>query len=531
MTLLKKIVLALTTAIGLAFPVITHAQFTTFQGGTGLTTYSAGDLIYAATLNPIRFTKLTIGANGQCLTSNGTVPLWGTCASGGSGVSPFSTTTSQVSGQLIVYPNNTTDIVVIGSTATTSAEFWFDPNTLLAKFVANLWVTGSTTLSNLTFVNATGTQATTTAFNTTSLKVSTLTGLLQGISGVVSASSTLSVAYGGTSSTTLTGLLKGNGVGVIQTAVQDTDYQVPLTFGDGLTRTANDIDCDTASGSVFGCLASADWTTFNNKVGTSLTLTVAGTANQITSSAGAQDLSANRTWTLSLPSALIFPAGFTATASSTLLNFTALNATTSNATSTGSIAATVLTIPGTSDGCATFAGTILGSTGSACGSGGSGGNSKWGTSTVDTAGIYSIGSGGRSTVSIGTTTANPLAVLTVASNTPALILTDINGATNQKHAGFFWNSGIFTFGTTTDTLTATSSIVSIDPIQQASLSVGTTTATGIVNLGPNPSSTNASSTIRMGKIQFEGTNAAGALTCAYITTANIWLIQAGACNN
>jgi hypothetical protein len=36
------------------------------------------------------------------------------------------------------------------------------------------------------------------------------------------------------------------------------------------------------------------------------TITVAGTPNEITSSAGAQDLSANRTWTLSLPAALTF---------------------------------------------------------------------------------------------------------------------------------------------------------------------------------------------------------------------------------
>lgn len=35
-------------------------------------------------------------------------------------------------------------------------------------------------------------------------------------------------------------------------------------------------------------------------------LTIAGTANEITSSAGSQDLSADRTWTLSLPSALTF---------------------------------------------------------------------------------------------------------------------------------------------------------------------------------------------------------------------------------
>lgn len=54
-------------------------------------------------------------------------------------------------------------------------------------------------------------------------------------------------------------------------------------------------------------------------------ITVAGTANQITSSAGAQDLSADRTWTLSLPTRVVFPLSFEATygtttyASSTVL--------------------------------------------------------------------------------------------------------------------------------------------------------------------------------------------------------------------
>lgn len=41
-------------------------------------------------------------------------------------------------------------------------------------------------------------------------------------------------------------------------------------------------------------------------VPSSRTITIAGTANEITSSAGAQDLSVNRTWTLSLPAALTF---------------------------------------------------------------------------------------------------------------------------------------------------------------------------------------------------------------------------------
>jgi hypothetical protein len=54
------------------------------------------------------------------------------------------------------------------------------------------------------------------------------------------------------------------------------------------------------------------------------TLTVAGTAGQITSSAGAQSLAANRTWTLSLPAHVIFPGDFESPA-----------ATTTNATTTG----------------------------------------------------------------------------------------------------------------------------------------------------------------------------------------------------
>lgn len=55
-----------------------------------------------------------------------------------------------------------------------------------------------------------------------------------------------------------------------------------------------------ATTSIPGFLTAADWTTFNNKAASTTTITVAGTSNEINSSAGAQDLSANRTWTLSL---------------------------------------------------------------------------------------------------------------------------------------------------------------------------------------------------------------------------------------
>lgn len=64
--------------------------------------------------------------------------------------------------------------------------------------------------------------------------------------------------------TSLTGLLKAT-AGSVTTAVAGTDYEAGLTAGDGLTRTVNDFDCDTASASVFGCLTAANWATFNNK--------------------------------------------------------------------------------------------------------------------------------------------------------------------------------------------------------------------------------------------------------------------------
>jgi hypothetical protein len=77
----------------------------------------------------------------------------------------------------------------------------------------------------------------------------------------------------------------------------------------------------TATGIVSIAAAGTDY------VAPSTTLTIAGTANEVTSSAGAQDLSTNRTWTLSLPSALTFTGktitgGAYASASATLFTFT-----------------------------------------------------------------------------------------------------------------------------------------------------------------------------------------------------------------
>lgn len=83
-------------------------------------------------------------------------------------------------------------------------------------------------------------------------------------SGPGSAAATLATVNSDVGSFTY-GSFTVNGKGLITAASSGAAPEVPLTFGDGLTRTVNDVDCDIASGSVFGCLASADWTTFNNK--------------------------------------------------------------------------------------------------------------------------------------------------------------------------------------------------------------------------------------------------------------------------
>lgn len=103
--------------------------------------------------------------------------------------------------------------------------------------------------------------------------------------GPITTTGTIALAFGTTTSNTWAGtqtftnaptfsslssaLLEVDGSGVVGEATAGTDYEVPLTFGDGLTRTLNDVDCDIASAAAFGCLTAADWSTFNNKISSS----------------------------------------------------------------------------------------------------------------------------------------------------------------------------------------------------------------------------------------------------------------------
>ncbi len=213
---MKKILLTIVSIVLLLLPMEVFAQATAPAGGTGLGTYTAGDMIYAASTNPIRFTKLNIGGASTCLTSNGSIPSWGTCAAGGSGGGSWSTTTSQVSGQLVNYSNNNTDVVAIGGTSTTTAKFWFDPNSIISFLMGKLGLGTTTPYTTLgvsgTIVadNFIGTSTNSSSIfpyaSTTALTVSAAKGLtlgalngpLQANGGAVSATTSVGFLYGGT---------------------------------------------------------------------------------------------------------------------------------------------------------------------------------------------------------------------------------------------------------------------------------------------------------------------------------------------
>jgi len=214
---------------------------------------------------------------------------------GGGGAGSWATTTSQVTGQYINYSLNDTDIITIGSSATTSAEFWFDPNTSFAKIGGQLLITGSTTLQSFTAASGTiGTllsnNATSTNLfvsnlaSTTELRANTgiigyLTSLFGNFTNLLATGSSTLQTFTATNATTsqatstnlavsslTSALVKAGSDGSLVEAVAGTDYENILTFGDSLTRTGDDVDCDVASGSQSGCLSTTDWNTFNNKL-------------------------------------------------------------------------------------------------------------------------------------------------------------------------------------------------------------------------------------------------------------------------
>ena len=271
-----------------------------------------------------------------------------------------------------------------------------------------------------------------------------------------------------------------------------------LTAGDGITRTTNDFDCDTASSAAFGCLSSLNWTAFNNKVatGTAVTTgelsywlsggtlgsvatgTVSGT-NGITVTASRYVIGGALAIDCTVASASAagcLSTGFFSTfnnkVSSTSLSGSngvtyssatgVIGCTNASAGATGCLTAAYFStfdnkVSSTSLS-ATAPLTYNSATGvfacPTCGSGG-GGGVGWASTTLSTESVYSIGKG---YVGIGTST--PYGLLHLSTSTaPLLTFTNHTNALNKKNWGIFMNdaSGNIYFSTTTDATNSTTS--------------------------------------------------------------------------
>lgn len=158
------------------------------------------------------------------------------------------------------------------------------------------------------------------------------------------------------------------------------------------------------------------------------------------------------------------------------------------------IASTLLNVTGLADGCIQIASNQLTSTGSACGSGGGGANSKWATTTVPSGGLTPNG-GVNAAVGVGTTTPLGAQLVVASSSGSGIKLTDGSVTSPQ------WNirsaGGYLYFATTTAALpfatTTTSTALTITPTGTVSIGTSTPQTTATLALweqsevGPSPS--------------------------------------------
>jgi hypothetical protein len=159
-------------------------------------------------------------------------------------------------------------------------------------------------------------------------------------------------------------------------------------------------------------------------------------------------------------------------------------------------------------------------------------NSNVGIGTTSPLSRFSIGTAGNAfrissigTVEEGVWHGTPIAVSYGGTGTTSLTgLLQGNGT--SAVTAITGTAGQFPYYKSTNTLAATSSI-SIAPRGQ--VSIGTTTTTSTLNLGNDNGTSNGSTTIMMGKLQFDGYNSAGVRRCVFLNSANTFTSSAGPC--
>ena len=214
----------------------------------------------------VRFTAISNCTQALETDSVGSV-ICGTDATGGGGGSGnVATSTTEVTGQIAYWTSSGATPATLGTVATgtlsatglltvTASRYVIGGNAVISCDTCSVYpfvptshfgLTMSATSSNLFTTGVAGFYASgTSIFASTSVLGALNIGTLTATSG--------------------TSYINALNLG---TALDISSY-TNLTAGDGLTLTDDDVDCDTATGGVFGCLSAANWNTFNGKVGTS----------------------------------------------------------------------------------------------------------------------------------------------------------------------------------------------------------------------------------------------------------------------
>lgn len=157
------------------------------RGGTGLTSYTADAILYASDANTIG--QIAPGTNGYVLKMTGGTPDWQPDLKGNE-ILAWATT----SNDLLIYPRDITDVVVIGANSTSSINTIFE-------VAGNAFFSGTIDADTLSLVNA------------------------------------LAVSEGGTGSTSPSGFLLGDGAGnIVSAANNSTDWNTAYSWGDHGTQ-------------------------------------------------------------------------------------------------------------------------------------------------------------------------------------------------------------------------------------------------------------------------------------------------------
>jgi hypothetical protein len=297
------------------------------KGGTGLTSYAVGDLLYADSATTLA--RLPKGSDGTVLKVSGGTLTWGSdlTSGGGGGTTAWATS----SDNLLIYPADTGDVVVIGASATTTLGNIFEVvgNTKLGG-LTSLTQASSTRLSVFDTLYIGGTATSTFQGNTSG------TSTLQGFLNVTGTNST----------STFSG-------GLASTYFNLTGASATSTAANGLNLSAG---CFAIGGSCIGAVSSV-----SNANGT---LTISPTSGAVVASL---NLGNPNSWTAlqqfqNQASTTMFSSygpiyiGSTATSTlqgttagtSTLQGFLTVSGTNSTSTFSGGLASTYLNLTGAS---------------------------------------------------------------------------------------------------------------------------------------------------------------------------------------